>query len=66
MFSFRTYIRPLKVLEERTKVMQRLLAAFTALPDEVVSSWTWIQDSFSDCCTVQHQMPVGSFRRSLG
>lgn len=37
MFSFRTYIRPLKVLEERTKVMQRLLAAFTALPDEVVT-----------------------------
>ena len=37
MFTFRTYIRPLRVLEERTEVMQRLLAAFTALPDDVVS-----------------------------
>lgn len=37
MFTFRTYMRPLRVLEERTEVMQRLLAAFTALPDDVVS-----------------------------
>ena len=37
MFSFKTYIRPLKALEQRTAVMQRLLAAFLALPDEVVS-----------------------------
>ena len=36
MFTFRTYLRPLKVLEERTEVMQRLLAAFLALPDDVV------------------------------
>lgn len=38
MFSFRTYIRPLKALEERSEVMQRLLAAFLALPDDVVST----------------------------
>lgn len=38
MFSFRTYLRPLKVLEKRTEVMQRLLAAFMALPEEVVSA----------------------------
>lgn len=37
MFTFRTYLRPLKVLEERTEVMQRLLAAFLALPDEVIA-----------------------------
>lgn len=37
MFSFKTYIRPLKALEQRTAVMQRLLAAFLALPDEVVA-----------------------------
>ncbi len=37
MFSFKTYIRPLKALQQRTAVMQRLLAAFLALPDEVVS-----------------------------
>ena len=37
MFTFRTYIRPLKVLEKRTDVMQRLLAAFMQLPEEVVS-----------------------------
>ncbi len=37
MFSFKTYIRPLKALEQRTAVMSRLLAAFLALPDEVVS-----------------------------
>ena len=36
MFTFKTYIRPLRVLERRTEVMQRLLAAFLALPDEVV------------------------------
>ena len=34
---FRTYLQPLKVVEERTEVMQRLLAAFLALPDGVVS-----------------------------
>ena len=38
MFSFRTYLRPLKVLEKRTEVMQCLLAAFMALPEEVVSA----------------------------
>lgn len=38
MFSFRTYLQPLKALEQRTEVMQRLLAAFTALPEEVVRS----------------------------
>ncbi|KAL0019082.1 hypothetical protein WJX79_005683 [Trebouxia sp. C0005] len=37
MFSFKTYIRPLKALEQRTAVMSRLLAAFLALPDEVVA-----------------------------
>ena len=37
MFSFRTYIRPLKALQQRREVMQRLLAAFTALPEDVVS-----------------------------
>ena len=30
MFSFKTYIRPLKALEQRTAVMQRLLAACEA------------------------------------
>ena len=38
MFTFKTYIMPLKISEERTEVMERLLAAFIALPDEVVSS----------------------------
>ena len=37
MFSFKTYIRPLRVLETRSAVMRRLLAAFLALPPEVVS-----------------------------
>ncbi|DBA84401.1 hypothetical protein WJX77_002687 [Trebouxia sp. C0004] len=37
MFSFKTYIRPLKTLKQRTEVMRRLLAAFLALPDEVVA-----------------------------
>ncbi|DBA97601.1 TPA: hypothetical protein ACH3X3_012506 [Trebouxia sp. C0006] len=37
MFSFKTYIRPLKALEQRTAVLQRLLAAFLALLDEVVA-----------------------------
>lgn len=47
MFSFRTYLRPLKVLEKRTEVMQRLLAAFVALPEEVVSA-----AALKDCSAV--------------
>ena len=44
MFSFRTYLRPLKVLEQRTDVMQRLLAAFMALPEEVVTTHAYPKD----------------------
>lgn len=47
MFTFRTYIRPLKVLEKRTDVTQRLLAAFMRLPEEVVSMHNMMRCSVS-------------------
>ena len=53
MFALRTYLQPLKVLEERTEVMQCLLAAFLALPDGVVSGLQQNCNQHSSCIAQQ-------------